>query len=292
MKRPPSALWLVRKPRGVTSASVVDDFRRARAGNYTLKVSHGGVLDPFAEGLLIILVGAANRLFEALHEVPKRYVARVEWGVETDTGDAGGQVRSRGDASSLSQVRLDAALGSFVGWTEQVPPATSNKRIDGERAWAKAHRGEEVTLPAQRVFLQEARWVSHALPATSTLELSVRGGFYVRGLARDLGRALGVGAHLSALERTAIGPWQVPAEPVCLTGAAVLPWLPSLVLDDAQWGALKRGEAPAVREVTPPTWALPAGFPAPTTGVRCFHQGRFVALVRAAGDAVLLPGGI
>ncbi|MFZ5441873.1 MAG: tRNA pseudouridine(55) synthase TruB [Myxococcota bacterium] len=294
MKKPPSALWLVRKPRGATSTSMLDEFRRAHAGNFTLKLSHGGALDPFAEGLLIILVGAANRLFEALHEVPKRYVARVEWGVETDTCDAGGRELARGETSALTPERLDAALASFRGWTDQVPPATSNKRVDGERAWARAHRGEAVTLPAQPVFLHEARWLEHRLTGErphSRVELSVRGGFYVRSLARDLGRALGVGAHLSTLERTAIGPWSTPREPESVSGARVLPWLPSIVLDDAQWGALRQGTRPPLGAPTPPSWPLPAGFPEARAGVRCFHLGRLVALI--SGERVtLLPGGI
>lgn len=296
MKRPASAVWLVHKPVGVSSASLVDGFRRAHAGNFTLKVSHGGVLDPFAEGLVVLLVGAANRLFEALHEVPKRYVAQVEWGAETDTGDAGGRVVARVDPADqrvdqLTVARLDEALAAFRGWTEQVPPATSNKRVDGERAYEKAHRGEVVTLAAQRVFLQQARWLTHALPTHSTLEVSVRGGFYVRSLATELGRKLGVGAHLSSLARTHLGPWEVPSSPRMLTGREVLPWLPSVTLDDAQWGALKQGTAPTLKQVTAPEWALPPGFPAPRAGVRAFHQGRLVALVQD-GAVVLLPGGV
>ena len=291
MKRPPSAVWLTAKPVGVTSASLVDDFRRAHAGNFTLKVSHGGVLDPFAEGLVVLLVGAANRLFEALHEVPKRYVARVEWGVETETGDAAGPVVQRADASALTEGQLEQALAPFHGWTDQVPPATSNKRVDGERAYARVHRGEAVTLPAQRVYLHSARWLSHALPAHSTLELWVRGGFYVRSLAIELGRRLGVGAHLSALARTHLGPWEAPGAPVQLTGVDVLPWLPSMALSDAQWGALKAGTPVAAGALTAPPWALPGGFPAPTAGVRAFHQGRLVALLRESGP-LLLPGGI
>jgi tRNA pseudouridine55 synthase len=291
LKRPASAVWLMSKPVGVTSASVVDDFRRVHSGNYALKVSHGGVLDPFAEGLLIILVGAANRLFEALHEVPKRYVATVAWGLETSTGDAGGAPMRRGDAEVLREAMLDEALAGFTGWTEQVPPATSNKRVGGERAYVRAHRGEVVSLPAQRVYLSQAKWVTHALPHHSVLELSVRGGFYVRSLAVDLGRRLGVGAHLQSLRRTQIGPWAVPERPLMLTGRAVLPWLPSLELSDAAWGELRsQGTAPLV-PVSPAEWPLPTGFPPAKAGVRAFHQGKLVALV-GGPTVTLLPGGI
>ncbi|MFO0593765.1 MAG: tRNA pseudouridine(55) synthase [Myxococcaceae bacterium] len=292
--RPPSALWLYRKPPGVTSASLVDGFRQAHAGPWTLKVSHGGVLDPFASGLVVVLVGAANRLFEALHEVPKRYVATIEWGRETTTGDAGGvsvPLVDQRRADQLSAAEVEASLSRFIGWTEQVPPATSNKRVGGERAYEKAHRGEVVTLPAQRVYLHHAAWRSHELPQRSVLELSVRGGFYVRSLATDLGRVLGVGAHLSALERTAIGPWETPVEaPRMITGREVLPWLPSIELSDAEWGVLRAGGGWPERKVSAPTWLVPEGFP-PPSGVRFLHQGRLVALQRG-GDVVMLPGGI
>lgn len=292
MKRPPSALWLVRKPPGVTSASLVDDFRRAHAGNFTLKVSHGGVLDPFAEGLVLLLVGAANRLFEALHEVPKTYVAEVCWGLETETGDAGGRptaLRSSGE-EQLTPALLDTALLPFRGWSAQTPPATSNKRVDGERAYLKAHRGEAVVLPAQQVYLHSARWLSHELPERSTLEVVVRGGFYVRSLAIDLGRALKVGAHLASLRRSAIGPYDDVLEAVQLTGRDVLPWLPFVELSDAQWGELKREVTPQVPSA-PGSWPLPEGFPVPQAGVRALHQGRLVALIRS-GKPLLLPGGI
>ncbi len=291
MKRPPSALWRVHKPPGVSSTSLVDDFRKAHGGNFTLKVSHGGVLDPFAEGLVLLLVGAANRLFEALHEVPKTYVAQVHWGLETDTGDAGGREVRKGDASTLSADQLAAALVPFRGWTAQVPPATSNKRVGGERAYEKAHRGEVVTLPAQQVYLHSARWLSHQLPVMSSLEVVVRGGFYVRSLVGDLGRALGVGAHVAALERKAIGPYDDPRAPVEMTGREVLPWLPSIELTDSQWGDLKNEISPQLISTTEAAWDLPPGFPPPTAGVRAFHQGRLVALIRN-GPPLILPGGI
>lgn len=294
MKRPPSALWLVHKPVGSTSASLVDELRRELAGDYPLKVSHGGVLDPFAEGLVILLVGAANRLFERLHEVPKVYRAEVAWGLETDTCDAGGRPVSSPAAprAELSPAGLEAALAPFVGWTEQVPPNTSNKWVDGERAYVRAHRGEQFTLPAQRVYCHAAHWLAHDLPRASTLELSVRGGFYVRSLARDLGRALGCGAHLARLVRTALGPWcsPPPGERLPLTGADVLPWLPSVDLTDDEWGLVRRGAALPTRAPRPATWSLPPGFPS-TTWLRALHSGRLVAV---QGDAapVLLPGGI
>ncbi len=282
MKRPPSALHFVDKPPGVTSAALVDGFRRAHAGPWPLKVSHGGVLDPFAHGLVVLLVGAANRLFEALHEAPKRYVATLQLGVETDTGDGDGRVSTRSTTEDVTDARIDEALTHFVGWTQQTPPTTSNKRVDGERAYVRAHRGEHFELPAQRVYCHAARRVpGEAL----RVELLVRGGFYVRSLAVDLGRRLGCGAHLTALHRTHLGPWTVETPPQ--TGRAVLPWLPWLALSDAELGALRAGAGLPARTPTQPDWPFPAGFPPPTFGPRAFHQGRLVAL-----GTTLLPGGI
>lgn len=274
--RPPSAVWLVDKPVGATSASVVEAFRAAHRGNFTLKVSHGGVLDPFADGLLVLLVGAANRLFDALHEVPKRYVATVAWGRETETGDAAGATVLEADPQALTPQRLEAALAAMVGPQRQTPPNTSNKRVDGERAYVRAHRGERFTLPAQPVVLHEARWLSHALPRASVLEVSVSAGFYVRSLAIDLGRGLGVGAHLAALRRTQLGPWAPPPRPLQLTGREVLPWLPVRELDDAAWGALRASGEPSTSV---------------TESTRALHRGRLVAWLRP-GQTVLLPGGV
>ena len=291
MPRPPSALWLCHKPIGSTSAALVAELRDRLSGPYPLKVSHGGALDPFASGLVLLLVGAANRVFERLHEVPKCYTAEVAWGRETDTGDLhGATVGTLGGAPPAEA--LDEALARCVGWHAQVPPATSNKWVDGERAYQRAHRGEVVVLPPSRVYCHAARWVRHDLPWASTLEVSVRGGYYVRSLARDLGRALGCGAHLRALTRTAIGPWcdPPPGPAVQQVGADLLPWLPAVLLSDAEWGAVRRGAALPERVDRPPRWPLPPDFPAPTGSV-AQHRGRLVAVGGPAG-ATLLPGGI
>lgn len=293
LKRPLSAVWLVHKPVGVTSFALVEEFRTRHAGPYRLKVMHGGVLDPFAQGLVVLLVGAATRLFERLHEVPKTYVATVAWGSETDTGDPHGAVTATGGAAALGEAQLQKALSAFLGWKDQVPPATSNKRVGGERAYARAHRGEEVVLPPSRVYLHAARWRAHTLPATSVLELTCGGGYYVRSLARDLGRLAGAKAHLAALARTSVGPYGDPqGAPVSCTGREVLPWLPSRELTDAEVGALRGGATLGAGKVTRPQWELPAGFPLPLPLTRAFHQGRLVALLEEGRAHTLLPGGV
>jgi tRNA pseudouridine55 synthase len=269
-------IHLVHKRPGETSFSVVRGF----ADSTGLRACHGGALDPFAEGLLLILAGPATRLFELLHAVPKTYEAEIAWGAETDNGDPLGKVVAEGDASALSPAELDSALIGHLGWREQVPPATSNKRVGGERAYVRAHRGEEVTLPPSRVYLHEARFVSHDLPRASRLLLVVRGGYYVRALVRDLGRELRCRAHLRALSRTTIGPWSDPAgEPAIVSGPAVLPWAHVRELDDAEEKRIRGGASIARGQLRDPDWRPPPGFPDPAPPVRALHHGRIVALL-------------
>lgn len=281
-------IHLIHKPAGPTSFSVVQSCSRsidARRLPRRPRVCHGGALDPFASGLLLILVEPATKLFDSLHDVPKVYEATVRWGAETDNGDPLGRVISTGDPSRLSPRQLDDALAAFVGWHEQTPPATSNKRIDGERAYAKAHRGEAVVLPPSRVYLHEARWLGHDLPRQSRLRVSVRGGFYVRALARDLGRRLGCGAHLSQLRRTAIGPWIDPGsgEHIALHGHDILPWTPSREVTDDDARDLLKGETIAGGNLLPAEWRVPSGFPDPSPLVRGFQRGRLCFLLSPIG---------
>jgi tRNA pseudouridine55 synthase len=281
-------IHLLHKPRGATSFSLVQPFLSQARGRKRLPVCHGGALDPFAHGLLLLLAGRATRLFETLHEIPKEYEAEVAWGAETDNGDPLGRILARGDASLLDPRKLDEVLPSFIGWREQVPPATSNKRIDGERAYARAHRGEAVELPPTRVYLHEARWIAHDLPRASRLRLVVRGGYYVRGLARDLGRALGCRAHLATLWRSAIGPWRDPGSGTQTTipGSALLPWLRKREVDEKETVALRRGGSIAVGILAKAEWQLPTGFPEPQPLVRALFGGHLIALLRQRDDGL------
>ncbi len=285
-----SGIHLVHKTVGQSSFDVIRGFKRRafEAAQKKLALGHGGTLDPFAEGLLLVLAGQATRLMELMHPLPKTYVAEVAWGVETDTCDLHGKPVLKADASMLSPSVLGAALKPFLDWTDQVPPATSAKKIDGEAAYKKAHRGEEVVMKPCRVFLLSASWIAHDLPRSSTLELTCRGGFYVRSLTRDLGRALGCGAHLAALRRTAIGPWTDPGEgqEQLLTGMDLLPWCPSRVLTDEEADHLSHGRAIAVGESRPATWDMPEGFPDPAAPLLALHEGRLVALLKSTEEGL------
>ncbi|HEX9009629.1 MAG TPA: tRNA pseudouridine(55) synthase TruB [Holophagaceae bacterium] len=285
-----SGIHLVHKAVGRSSFDVVRDFKRRafEAGQKKLALGHGGTLDPFAEGLLLVLAGQATRLMELMHPLPKTYLAEVAWGLETDTCDLHGKPVREEDPSGLSPEALEAALAPFLGWRDQVPPATSAKKIDGEAAYRKAHRGEVVEMRPSRVFLLSARWIAHDLPRRSTLELTCRGGFYVRSLARDLGQALGCGAHLAALRRTAIGPWTDRGEggEQVLTGGDLVPWCPTRLLTDTEADHLAHGRAIPEGEIGPGAWPMPAGFPDPAAPIRALHDGRLVALLRPAGDGL------
>ena len=283
-----AGIHLVHKPVGGTSFAIVKGFmREAReAGQGKLAIGHGGTLDPFADGLLLILAGQATRLMELMHPLPKTYEATVEWGRETDTCDHLGQAVSEGKAR-FDAAAAGAALGGFLGWHDQVPPATSAKKIGGEAAYKKAHRGEEVVLPPSRVYLHEAAWVSHDLPHRSVLRITCRGGFYVRSLARNLGRALGCGAHLSALHRTAIGPWRDPGAPTeVITGEALIPWCRARRLDEDEARRLGMGQPIGLGTMEPPSWALPEGFPDPAAPIRGLHEGKLVALLKETEDGL------
>jgi tRNA pseudouridine55 synthase len=296
-----SGIHLVHKPVGPTSFSVVQEFLKSLTpapGARAKKICHGGTLDPFAHGLLLILVEPATRLFDYLHAIPKTYVAMVKWGTETDNGDPNGKVVFSGDAGGLGAEKLEEALKGFLGWQEQVPHATSAKRIDGERAYVKSHRGEEVVMPASRVYLHEASWLSHDLPRSSQLKMTVRGGYYVRALARDLGKLVGCGAHLSELHRTQIGPWADPGEGgvIALAGRDILPWAGVRILSDADVGELRKWEVIPRGEVLAGDWELPAGFPDPEGPVRGFHRDKFCFVLKGEGETLKmvapLRGGI
>jgi tRNA pseudouridine55 synthase len=277
-------IHLLHKPAGPTSFAALADFRAQGVAPNTRppRTCHGGTLDPFATGLLLILVEPATRLFELLHELPKTYEGIIRWGTQTDNDDPLGQIVKTGDARSLNVEHLNNALRGFIGWREQTPPQTSNKRIDGERAYAKAHRGEAFVLPPVRVYMHEATWLEHDLPRQSRIRVIVRGGYYVRSLARELGEVLGCGAHLAELRRTAIGPWDDPGlnQTRAIAGQQLLSWLPSRFISDQEVGELRAGRAIQSGTIHPPDWQPPEGFPTFSALVRAFHQARLTFVLR------------
>lgn len=234
----------------MTSHDVVGAARRALGEK---RIGHGGTLDPFATGLLVLLVGRATRLLPHLAGDPKVYEATIRFGAETDTEDLHGAVTR--EAALPARAALLAALPSLTGAIAQVPPAYSAKRVDGTRAYALARAGEPVRL--EPVTVRVDRWEVLDLDADATgvrearVRITCGGGTYVRSLARDLARACGSAAHLTALRRVASGPFTV-ADAVTLEdlrdGRAsvrpaidALPEVPRQSLEDDELARLVRG---------------------------------------------------
>jgi tRNA pseudouridine55 synthase len=192
------------KPAGMTSHDVVARVRRL-AGQR--RVGHGGTLDPPATGVLVLALGRATRLLPFLPTEPKRYLAELAFGAETDTLDAAGEVTATADAAMVDEAGLRAALAGFLGPQEQVPPMVSAIKVAGERLYAKARRGEQVERAPRPIVIHELELLDFT-PGTeprATVAVACSGGTYVRALAADLGRALGTLAHLAGLRRTAVG---------------------------------------------------------------------------------------
>ena len=198
-----AGLVVVDKPAGLTSHDVVARVRRL-AG--TRKVGHAGTLDPMATGVLVLGVNRATRLLGHLMLTEKAYDATIRLGESTTTDDAEGETVATADTTHLRAEQVREALTAFVGEIDQVPTAVSAIKVDGKRAYQRVRDGEEVELASRRVTVHEL--VVHDVTGPDvTVSLRCSSGTYVRAIARDLGEALGVGGHLTALRRTAVGPY-------------------------------------------------------------------------------------
>ncbi len=202
----PVGLLLIDKAEGPTSHDVVARVRRTLG---IRRVGHTGTLDPFASGLLILCLGWATRLAEFLTRLPKTYRGRIRLGERTDTEDRTGTTIARSDVwRDLSVDDVRRALQTQQGVIEQLPPAYSAKKVAGRRAHELAREGAAVSLRPQRVRVFRAELLGFE-PPDLEVEIECSSGTYVRSLARDLGAALGAGAHLVRLRRLEIGPFRV-----------------------------------------------------------------------------------
>lgn len=204
-------ILLVDKPGGMTSHDVVSRTRRL-AG--TRRVGHAGTLDPMATGLLVLGIGGATRLLTYLVGLDKEYVATIRLGASTPSDDADSPVDRIADPDRLAAVtrpRILAAMGDLTGDIRQVPSTVSAIKIDGRRAYARARAGETVELGSRAVTVSafEVLDLRHHEFIDIDVRVECSTGTYVRALARDLGRALGVGGHLTALRRTRVGPFPI-----------------------------------------------------------------------------------
>ena len=205
----PTGILIVDKPGGMTSHDVVSRTRRALG---TRKVGHAGTLDPMATGLLLLGVGSSTRLLTYLVGLGKRYAATIRLGVATDTDDAEGTVTATTDADGVTRSAIDAGIADLSGEIEQVPSTFSAIKVDGRRSYDRARAGEEVVLKPRAVTVSRFEVIAQRrVGASIDLDVIVEcsSGTYIRALARDLGTSLGVGGHLTALRREAIGPFEV-----------------------------------------------------------------------------------
>ena len=289
--------WLViDKPQGVTSTHVVNVVKRLTDAQ---KVGHGGTLDPLATGVLPLAMGEATKTVAYIMDARKGYLFRLRFGEERDTDDATGAVIATGDGRPTDEA-VRAALPAFIGTIEQVPPQYAAVKVQGERAYDIARRGETVELAAREVRIDELELVGRPDADHADFRMSCGKGAYVRAIARDLGRALGCRAHVTALRRTAVGIFRAE-EAVSLDALAqivaddslpqimvsvptALAGIPALAVTEPQALRLRSGQ---------PVRVTPAllGNQVVTTGegheqaatVRAMRAGELIALARLEG---------
>ena len=194
---------VIDKPAGVTSHDVVQHVRRWAKQR---RVGHLGTLDPLATGVLPIALGEATKLSQLLTHGEKSYRGKVRLGIETTTYDREGEVVRESDGPWPARDVLEKALAPFRGEIEQVPPPYSAVKTGGQAAYRRARRGEEVVLEPRKVTIRRLELMEYE-PPFALLEVDCSSGTYLRSIAHDLGRALGVGGHLWELCRTRSGPF-------------------------------------------------------------------------------------
>lgn len=311
-----SGLLIVDKPQGITSHDVVSRTRRLA---HTRRVGHAGTLDPMATGVLVLGINKATRLLTWITDHSKRYEAQVRFGIETTTEDAEGEVTSAKGCEGLGNEEIEAVLSRFRGAISQVPSAVSAIKVNGKRAYARVRAGEDVKLEPREIeiSLLEAQGqprshrVEYALEGKSTdvdcVDLNVvvecSAGTYIRALARDLGNALGCGAHLISLRRTRVGEFSIDSAhtlqsldeaaeqsggeaplPLTSLSEAAREMFPCLLLSEAEAGAFSHGQAPR-REASEVVRFVEEHFPGTQSGEQgpiaaCQNDGEVLGLLK------------
>ena len=204
-------ILLIDKPAGMTSFGVVARVRRLlsqRAGG-KVKVGHTGTLDPFATGLMILLVGRGTKRSNEFLKLDKVYEAEIVLGATSTTGDPEGEItQTTNHTDEIAKIELEAALAQFTGEIQQVPPAFSAIKINGQRAYKLARKGEEVIMPARTVTVYGLELIEYSYPVVR-IRTHVSSGTYIRTLAEDIGQTLGVGAYCRELRRTKVGDYSI-----------------------------------------------------------------------------------
>jgi len=213
-------ILIIDKPVGLTSHDVVARLRRILK---TKRIGHTGTLDPFATGVLVMLVGKATRLAQFLDRDAKEYEAVIRFGFETDTGDGTGRRKAKGEGRKAEELKIEEienVLASFRGEIEQTPPMYSAKKVDGKKLYELARKGVEIERKPVKVSIYELKIIEPQRAQRNTekeiidqkpktedyaLRVACSAGTYVRTLAEDIGKKIGVGAHLAELRRTKAG---------------------------------------------------------------------------------------
>ncbi|MBB4736931.1 tRNA pseudouridine55 synthase [Actinoplanes octamycinicus] len=289
-------LIVVDKPAGMTSHDVVARVRRLAR---TRRVGHGGTLDPMATGVLIIGVNRATRLLTYVIGSAKSYAATIRLGESTVTDDAEGEVTATVPAAGVTDEAIRDGLGRQVGEIDQVPSAVSAIKINGQRAYKRVRDGETVEIPARRVTVHRLDVLDIRRPEGRDVidvdvDVSCSSGTYIRAIARDLGAALGVGGHLTALRRTAVGEMTLDAASTLEQLEELAPDVVGLPMAEAARRAFPQRVATEEE-----TRVLRHGGPLPTVGIdgpyAVFDQaGEVLAIVserdgKARAEIVLAP---
>lgn len=273
----------VNKLCGPTSFRIVDTIRRLSGEK---RVGHAGTLDPGACGVLPVCLGQAVRLTEYIHRFDKEYIAGIMLGATTDTLDAQGSIMSRGDITGITAKGIEQALDAFTGEISQSPPLYSAVKIGGKKSYRLARSGVSVPLKPRFVRVNSIEMLS-CEPPYLKIRVNCSTGTYIRAIARDLGEALGCGAHLKDLVRTAYGPYRMEDafsleeieksgrhfdfSPILLPVDHPLQSWQHKVLDDRMATCVLSGTPVSMKPPLPDTQQL----------LRCYdHKGRFLAILK------------
>lgn len=260
---PPAGLLNINKPAGLTSHDVVQRVRRILG---IKKVGHSGTLDPLATGVLLVAVGQATRLIEYLSPGEKQYRATFVLGVETDTFDRDGEIVATYNPAAITQTELQQTISQFIGDIQQVPPVFSALKKNGVPMYRLARQGKTVEATPRTVHIASIDLLAFE-PPLATIDVTCGAGTYIRSLVHDIGRQLGVGAHLTELIRTANGRWQLDTaitlemlaeaananrlETVLQPLEAIVAHLPTVRLSPEQIRAVVTGRRVAIPEFLP-----------------------------------------
>jgi len=288
-------ILLTDKGPGETSYGVVKKVKTLFRGNNPVKVGHAGTLDPFATGLLIILLGQGTKLSQFIMSGEKVYVATVELGVETDTLDPTGKVLRTSRVPELGPEFIRERAERFVGKILQVPPAYSAIRYKGTRAYKLARSGQDIDLKAREVVVHSLHILAIDLPQI-TMRIRCSSGTYIRSLAADFGRDLGPGGHLRSLRRLKSGPFDVEDALLSseiaekgegflskrvLTNRDALPDMGEIIINAALAEKVRHGYQPVWEELIAGLDRKPGIQPDPHNGcIKLISDNKLVAIIK------------